>query len=72
MSLPRGGLFDYKNTWQTPHAEHRNGRIADIGFVGLAGSTCVNLNKILLQNVIIAVVGQAPFVHTDHYHVAVP
>jgi len=30
ISLPKGGLFDYKNTWATPHKEHRTGTDVDI------------------------------------------
>jgi len=30
ISLPRGGLFDYEETWNPPHAEHRTGTDADI------------------------------------------
>lgn len=30
ISLPRGGLFDYKNTWKPPHKSHRTGTDADI------------------------------------------
>lgn len=28
--MPKGGLFDYKNTWVTPHKEHRTGTDVDI------------------------------------------
>jgi murein endopeptidase len=30
ISLPRGGLFDYRNTWKPPHKSHRTGTDADI------------------------------------------
>lgn len=30
MSLPDGGLYDFRNTWAPPHATHREGRTADI------------------------------------------
>lgn len=30
MSLPKGGLFDIKGNWSTPHKSHREGRDADI------------------------------------------
>ncbi len=30
ISLPMGGLFDYKNNWATPHREHRIGTDVDI------------------------------------------
>jgi hypothetical protein len=30
ISLPMGGLFDYKNNWATPHKEHRTGTDVDI------------------------------------------
>jgi murein endopeptidase len=30
MSLPRGGLFDHKGNWETPHRTHRLGLNADI------------------------------------------
>ena len=30
LSLPDGGLFDFKNTWSPPHNTHRTGTDADI------------------------------------------
>jgi hypothetical protein len=30
MQLPRGGLFDVKNNWASPHVTHRRGKNADI------------------------------------------
>lgn len=30
LSLPDGGLYDFKNNWQTPHKTHREGRTGDI------------------------------------------
>lgn len=33
MSLKWGGLFDYKNNWQKPHASHRQGDDVDIDTV---------------------------------------
>lgn len=30
MSLPKGGLFDIRGDWDTPHSSHREGRDADI------------------------------------------
>lgn len=30
MSLPRGGLFDFRGTWAPPHSTHRQGSDADI------------------------------------------
>lgn len=31
LSLPQGGLFDFKNQWHPPHVSHRYGDDADIG-----------------------------------------
>lgn len=31
MSLPSGGLFDFRGTYKPPHASHRRGEAADIG-----------------------------------------
>ncbi|MGC8916921.1 MAG: hypothetical protein ACP5NF_08085 [Thermoanaerobaculum sp.] len=30
LSLPKGGLLDFKNEWEVPHMLHRKGRSADI------------------------------------------
>jgi hypothetical protein len=30
MSLPQGGLYDFRNSWAPPHATHREGRTVDI------------------------------------------
>ncbi len=35
MSLPKGGLFDYKTTWAPPHNTHRTGTDADINRAGV-------------------------------------
>jgi hypothetical protein len=36
MSLPSGGLFDYKGTWAPPHATHREGRTVDINSTSMS------------------------------------
>jgi len=35
ISLPRGGLFDYKKTWKPPHDSHRTGTDADINVLDI-------------------------------------
>ncbi len=42
LSLPKGGLFDYKATWAPPHTEHRTGNDADINLKDGGGvrTTC--------------------------------
>lgn len=36
MSLPDGGLYDFKNTWAPPHVTHREGRTVDINSTSMA------------------------------------
>jgi hypothetical protein len=33
MSLVYGGLFDYENNWVADHAEHRDGKQADVASI---------------------------------------
>lgn len=35
LSLPQGGLFDFKVEWRPPHLSHRFGNDADIGMFGV-------------------------------------
>jgi len=39
MSLPKGGLFDIRGNWSSPHQTHREGRDADINRGGIPCST---------------------------------
>jgi len=67
-----GGLFDYKNNWKKPHAEHRVGKNADVGFCGIESSPD---DAVQLKAFIRRVTGRTPLVHTtssggvDHFHI---
>jgi hypothetical protein len=36
MSLPEGGVYDFKNTWAPPHVTHREGRTVDINSTSMS------------------------------------
>ncbi|MDE3058448.1 MAG: penicillin-insensitive murein endopeptidase [Bacteroidota bacterium] len=70
MSLPWGGLFDINNDWSTPHAEHRVGINADIGFNGIGENDgCTPLNKHDLLGQISKYTNGTPYIEGDHYHI---
>jgi hypothetical protein len=80
MSLVFGGLFDTKHNadpptpWMTPHREHRIGINADIGITGIdTADSCVNLNKVHLEAVIISVTDKKPLEEFSppHFHIYV-
>lgn len=58
ISLPKGGLFDYKDTWEPPHKSHRTGTDADINKLAL-GIPC-NKNK-KLRLAVEEVAGDQPY-----------
>ena len=71
-SLPFGGLFDVSSSspWQRPHAEHRNGNQADIGFTAVSAiDTCVGTDRTLLNELIENETNAPTFVHNDHFHI---
>lgn len=63
ISLPRGGLFDYKKTWKPPHDSHRTGTDADIN----QGQGPENVDKIpcyknkILKEAIKKIAGEQPY-----------
>jgi hypothetical protein len=74
MSLEWGGLFDINNNWQRPHAEHREGKSADIGFSGIdRNGRCVErLQIVRLRRLIDRHTTDAPYEHTgqnEHFHI---
>ena len=76
MSLPLGGLFDFENSWQVPHREHRVGRNADIGFSGIGSNgRCIErLNLQRLSEIIETYTDDDPYTHrgdSPHYHIRV-
>lgn len=56
ISLPRGGLFDYKATWAPPHSSHRTGTDADINQKGIP---CYKNDK--LRKAVEEVAGDQPY-----------
>ena len=72
MSLPMGGLFDWRNGWQADHFAHRIGQDADIGFSGVLSSACVPYARALLEFHIRDITNRAPIRHSDHFHVFMP
>jgi hypothetical protein len=70
MSLVWGGLFDIDNHWKAPHAEHRVGINADIGFTGINGDgQCCSLNKRDLLGQVSKYTNGTRHLEGDHYHI---
>ena len=49
LSLPQGGLFDFRDEWRTPHKTHRFGDFADIGIWELTLPQQKTLAKALVK-----------------------
>ena len=72
MSLASGGVFDYRNDWQTPHAEHKVGENADIGFKGINNSNlCEDIKRGRLLRSIETYTRGLVKTHDDHYHIRI-
>lgn len=74
LSLEWGGLFDIPNNWKdnptATHNEHRIGKSADIGFSGIsAQSSCKDIRRPLLLGFVNRFTTDAPYPHSDHYHI---
>jgi hypothetical protein len=81
ISLKWGGIFDIFNNWRNPHWEHRIGKQADIGIMGINQDGSCNLE--LNSNFIIARINrhtdEKTYIHfedeeetiIDHFHIRV-
>lgn len=70
MSLVRGGLFDIRNNWISPHSGHRIGLNADIGFSGVRNGACVDYDRQRLEETVREVNRRRPRIESDHFHVS--